>query len=143
VGQIALAVVLAQAVWRLVNAVTWYLLIPLIGRSLQGNTESVFFKGSALRPLPWENLLGMLLEFRLLVILVFYLNRRVQRNPIPPGAEDGDVDYSSDGEGSNVQGAEGNDTRSSSGESAHPRAVEGEFPLTGLGTVFSNFPFNA
>jgi large-conductance mechanosensitive channel len=83
VGQIALAVVLAQAVWRLINALTWDLIVPLIGKWLNGNTESVLFSSDSSRPLPWENLFGSLLEFVLLVIVVFYLNRWVQRKPSP------------------------------------------------------------
>ena len=63
VGQIALAVVLAEAAWRLVSSLTWYLIIPLIARGLRGNTESVLFAGSTNRPFPWENLFGSLLEF--------------------------------------------------------------------------------
>ncbi len=98
VGQIALAVVLAQAVWRLVNALTWYLFIPLISRGLRGNTESVLFSGTATRPLPWESLFGSLLEFGLLLILVFYLNRWVQRKPAPTETQNLDPEYSSTGE---------------------------------------------
>lgn len=81
VGQIALAVVLAEAAWRLVSALTWYLVMPLIARGLEGNTESVLMKGYALRSFPWENLLGSILEFASVLILVFYLNRWVQRKP--------------------------------------------------------------
>jgi hypothetical protein len=44
VGQIALAVVIAQAIWRLVNALTWYLLVPTAARMLDGNTESGAFQ---------------------------------------------------------------------------------------------------
>ena len=81
VGQIALAVVLAEAVWRLVTSLTWYLVIPLIGKSFQGHTESVLFESATKRPMPWENLFGSILEFALTVIIVFYLNRWVQRKP--------------------------------------------------------------
>ena len=87
VGQIALAVVLAQAVWRLVNALTWYLIVPLLGTWLNRNTESVLFSSASSRPLPWENLFGSLLEFVLLVIVVFYLNRWVQQKPSPAVSE--------------------------------------------------------
>jgi len=83
VGQIALAVVLAEAAWHLVSSLTWYLIIPLIGKALRGNTESVLFPSATSRPIPWENLFGSLLEFGLVVILVFYLNRWVQRRPTP------------------------------------------------------------
>ena len=110
VGQIALAVVLAQAVWRLVSALTWYLIIPLIGRLLRGNTESVLFSGTTTRPFPWESLFGSLLEFSLVVILVFYLNRWVQRRPTPVTAEDVDTLYSSTGEGVTIEEGVGGNT---------------------------------
>jgi large-conductance mechanosensitive channel len=83
VGQIALAVVLAEAVWRLVNSLTWYLIIPIIGKSFQGHTESVLFESATTHPIPWENLFGSLMEFVLTLIVVFYLNRWVQRKPAP------------------------------------------------------------
>jgi large-conductance mechanosensitive channel len=83
VGQIALAVVLAQAAWRLVTALTWYLIIPVIGKTLRGNTESVLLGGATANPFPWENLFGSLLEFGLVVILVFYLNRWIRRREKP------------------------------------------------------------
>lgn len=75
VGQIAIAVVLAQAVWRLLNALTWYLIMPIIGRFLQGQTESVLFPNSNGRPIAWENFSGSVLEFLLTIIVVFYANR--------------------------------------------------------------------
>jgi len=96
VGQIALAVVLAEAVWRLVSSLTWYLIIPLIGRSLNGHTESVLFESATRRPIPWENLFGSLMEFVLIVIVVFYLNRWIHRKP-QPTAEEIDPEYSSVG----------------------------------------------
>jgi large-conductance mechanosensitive channel len=74
VGQIVLAVVLAEAVWRLINALTWYLIIPIIGRVLEGHTESVLFEGTR-HPFPFEALSASFLEFMLTVIVVFYLNR--------------------------------------------------------------------
>jgi large-conductance mechanosensitive channel len=84
VGQIALAVVLAQAVWRLLNTLTWYLIIPLIGRALYGQTESVLFENAKRNPFGWDTLAGALLEFMLTVIVVFYLNRWIRK---PPKAE--------------------------------------------------------
>jgi large-conductance mechanosensitive channel len=81
VGQIALAVVFAETAWHFVSALTWYLVMPLIARALEGNTESVLMKGYALRSFPWENLSGSVLEFASVLILVFYLNRWVQRKP--------------------------------------------------------------
>jgi large-conductance mechanosensitive channel len=107
VGQIALAVVLAEAAWRLVTSLTWYLIIPLIGRALRGNTESVIFEKATTNPLPWESLFGSLLEFGLVVILVFYLNRWVQRKPTPPTTEDVDTESSSTGEALQVEEASG------------------------------------
>jgi large-conductance mechanosensitive channel len=82
VGQIAIAVLLAQAALRLVNALIWYFVIPVLGRALRGNTESVLFSSATAHPIPWENLFGSLLEFSATVILVFYLNRWVQRKPL-------------------------------------------------------------
>jgi large-conductance mechanosensitive channel len=98
VGQIALAVVLAQAVWRLVNSLTWYLVIPVIGKSFRGHTESVLFESATTHPIPWENLFGSLLEFVLTLIVVFYLNRWIHRRPRPPAAEESDTEYNSVGE---------------------------------------------
>jgi large-conductance mechanosensitive channel len=104
VGQIALAVVLAQAAWRLVSSLTWYLIIPLLGKSLRGNTESVLFEKATTNPFPWESLFGSLLEFGLVLILVFYLNRWVQRKPTPATTiEDIDPEYSSTGEALTVE----------------------------------------
>jgi large-conductance mechanosensitive channel len=97
VGQIALAVVLAEAVWRLLTSLTWYLVIPLIGKSFQGHTESVLFESATKRPMPWENLFGSILEFVLTVIVVFYLNRWVQRKPAPAPANV-ELEYNSVGE---------------------------------------------
>jgi large-conductance mechanosensitive channel len=107
VGQIALAVVLAQAVWRLVTALVWYAIIPVIGMSLRGNTESVVFTGATTHPFPWDNLFGSLLEFALTVILVFYLNRWVERKPSPVATEDTDPEYSSTGEALSLDEAGG------------------------------------
>jgi large-conductance mechanosensitive channel len=107
VGQIALAVVLAEAAWRLVSSLTWYLIIPLIGRALRGNTESVIFAKATTNPLPWESLFGSILEFGLVVILVFYLNRWVQRKPTPTTSDDVDIESSSTGEALPVQEASG------------------------------------
>jgi large-conductance mechanosensitive channel len=81
VGQIALAVVLAQAIWRFVSSLTWYLIIPVLGR-LQGQSESVLFSKSTARPIPLENLSGSTLEFVFTVIVVFYLNRWIHKKPI-------------------------------------------------------------
>ncbi len=98
------------AAWRLVSSLTWYLIIPLIGRGLRGNTESVLFEKAATKPLPWESLFGSLLEFGLVVILVFYLNRWVQRKPTPAITEDVDPEYSSTGEALTIEEAGGENT---------------------------------
>ena len=79
VWQIALAVVLAQAVWRLLNAFTWYVLVPIIAKAMTGRTESVLFESAARVAFPWESIIGSLLEFTLTVILVFYLNRWIKK----------------------------------------------------------------
>jgi large-conductance mechanosensitive channel len=97
VGQIALAVVLAEAVWRLVNSLTWYLMIPLIGRLFQGHTESVLFESATTHPIPWENLFGSLMEFLLTLIVVFYLNRWIHRKPGSSGATKPEMEYDSAG----------------------------------------------
>jgi large-conductance mechanosensitive channel len=94
VGQIALAVVLAEAVWRLVNSLTWYLIIPLIGRAFQGHAESVMFESATRHPMPLENLFGSMLEFLLTVITVFYLNRWIHRKPREATVEDIGTEYS-------------------------------------------------
>jgi large-conductance mechanosensitive channel len=105
VGQIALAVVLAEAVWRLVTSLTWYLIIPLIGKSLDGHTESVLFETATRRPIPWENLFGSILEFVLTVIVVFYLNRWIHRKPLPE-TEETEPEYSSVAEAVSVSEGE-------------------------------------
>ena len=84
VGQIALAVVLAEAVWRLVSAFTWYLIVPVIGKFLHGQTESVLFQAPSNTPIRWDTLFGSLLEFLLVVIMVVFLNRWIQRKPARP-----------------------------------------------------------
>jgi large-conductance mechanosensitive channel len=94
VGQIAIAVVLAEAAWKLVSSLTWYLILPMIARALRGNTESVLFSKST-STIRWDNLVGSLLEFGLTVILVFYLNRWVKGRPSPTAAE---TEFSSSGD---------------------------------------------
>jgi large-conductance mechanosensitive channel len=81
VGQIALAVVLAEAIWRLVSSLTWYLIIPAIGKFHHGQTESVLFRSATNSPIRWDTLFGSLLEFVLVVIVVIFLNRWVNRKP--------------------------------------------------------------
>jgi large-conductance mechanosensitive channel len=84
VGQIALAVLLAEAALRLVTALTWYLIIPVIGKFLRGQTESVLFQAASTNPIGWDTLFGSMLEFVLVVIVVLFLNRWIQRKPSYP-----------------------------------------------------------
>ena len=96
VGQIALAVVLAEAVWRLVNAFTWFLIMPILSRFV-GETGSVLARQSSGRPISWENLFGSILEFLLTVIVVFYANRWIHIKPHSP-EDDAEPEYSLVGE---------------------------------------------
>ena len=75
VGQIALAVVLAEECIRFLSAIVWYLIIPLVSNALQGHTESVLFPSQQHRSFPWIQLLGATLEFITAVVFVFYVNR--------------------------------------------------------------------
>lgn len=76
VGQIALAVVLAEACIRFLNALTWFLVIPIISALLQGHTESVLFNSKP--AFPWQQLFGSCLEFTFAIIFVFYVNRWIK-----------------------------------------------------------------
>jgi hypothetical protein len=72
VGQIALAVVLAEECIRFLSAIVWYLIIPAISTVLEGHTDSVIIPGPAAhRSFPWVQLLGSTLEFITAVIFVF------------------------------------------------------------------------
>jgi large-conductance mechanosensitive channel len=79
VGQIALAVLLAQAALQLITTLTWYLIIPAFAKLLRGQTESVLFEKSADSPVHWDTVFGSVLIFLLVLILVLYLNRWIQR----------------------------------------------------------------
>jgi large-conductance mechanosensitive channel len=79
VGQIALAVLLAQATLQLITTLTWYLVIPVFAKVLRGQTESILFEKSAVSPIAWETVFGSTLVFLLVLILVLYLNRWIQR----------------------------------------------------------------
>jgi hypothetical protein len=70
----------------------------------------VLFTGATTHPFPWDNLFASLLEFALTVILVFYLNRWIQRKPAPVTAEDADPEYSLTGEALSVEEAVGRKT---------------------------------
>ena len=74
VGQIALAIVLAEAC--ILNSLLWYAVVPAIAWILQGHTESVMFRDHLV--FPWERLFGSLLEFLLALIFVFYANRWIR-----------------------------------------------------------------
>lgn len=80
-GQIALAVILAEACLRFLNALTWFLVVPIIAIVLKGHTESVLFETQTRAPFPWQPLLGSLLDFAIALIFVFYLNRWIHRAP--------------------------------------------------------------
>jgi large-conductance mechanosensitive channel len=82
VGQIALAVVLAEACIRFLNSLIWFLLVPFIASLLQGHTESVLFRDKLV--FPWEQLFGSLLEFILAIVFVFYANRWIQGSLAKP-----------------------------------------------------------
>jgi large-conductance mechanosensitive channel len=99
VGQIALAVVLAQAVWRFIGSLVWYVIIPVIDKLVNTATDSVMFQ-RATRPFPWENLLGSLAEFLLSVVVVFYLNRwihGIRHRSVPLASQKPEPEYSSVG----------------------------------------------
>jgi large-conductance mechanosensitive channel len=86
VGQIALAVVLAEACIRFLNSLIWFLVVPGIAWLLQGHTESVLFRDRLV--VPWEQLFGSFLEFILAIIFVFYANRWIRGSlPKPRSVE--------------------------------------------------------
>jgi large-conductance mechanosensitive channel len=73
IGQIALAIVLAEACIRYLNALVWYLVLPIISNVLKDQTESVLFKSE--RTFPWDRLFASTLEILAAIIFVFYANR--------------------------------------------------------------------
>jgi large-conductance mechanosensitive channel len=73
IGQIALAVVLAEACIRYLSALVWYLIIPVISNLLENHTESVIFANR--RSFPWEQLAGSTIEFATVLIFVYFVNR--------------------------------------------------------------------
>jgi large-conductance mechanosensitive channel len=77
IGQIALAVVLAEACIRFISSLVWYLIIPAIANLLETHTDSVLFKNR--RSLPWEQLIGNTLEFVTVIVFVYYANRWIYR----------------------------------------------------------------
>src|SRR5580700_9341486 len=78
-GQIALAVILAEACLRFLNALTWFLVVPIIAMVMKGHSESVLFERQTRAPFPWQPLFGSLLDFTIALIFVFYLNRWIHR----------------------------------------------------------------
>jgi large-conductance mechanosensitive channel len=80
-GQIALAVILAEACLRFLNALTWFLVVPIIAAGLKGHTESVLFETQTRAPFPWQPLFGSTLDFAIALIFVFYLNRWIHHAP--------------------------------------------------------------
>jgi len=82
IGQIALAVILAESCIRYLSALVWYLIIPIISNVLATHTESVLF--STRRNFPWEMLIGNTIEFATAIIFVFYANRWIYRLSKPP-----------------------------------------------------------
>jgi large-conductance mechanosensitive channel len=103
VGQIALAVVLAESCIRFLYALTWFLVVPTISSLVAGHSESVLFRTNTV--FPWQQLFGSCLEFALAIIFVFYVNRwirgtlprpRVLQEPsvlVPPVQEHDNVTY--------------------------------------------------
>jgi len=73
IGQIALAVVLAEECIRYLNALVWYLIVPAIANVLKSHTESVLFQSR--RGFVWEPIAGATIELMAAVIFVFYVNR--------------------------------------------------------------------
>jgi large-conductance mechanosensitive channel len=82
IGWIAIAIILAQAILRLMSGVTYYFIVPVLGRMFGGNSDSVLFKGTS-DPLPFPKLFGTLLEFGLTIVVVFYLNLWALGKPLP------------------------------------------------------------
>jgi large-conductance mechanosensitive channel len=73
IGQIALAVVLAEACIRYLNSLVWYLVIPIISNVLANHTESVLLENR--RKFPLEQLAGNTLDFAAALIFVYFANR--------------------------------------------------------------------
>lgn len=90
IGQIALAVILAEACIRYLNALVWYVVIPAISNVLATHTESVLFENR--RHLQWEQIAGNTLDFAVALIFVYFANRWIYNQSRPrrsePGADD-------------------------------------------------------
>jgi len=86
IGQIALAVVLAEESIRYLNTLVWYLIIPIIANVLQTHTESVLFQTR--HSFNWDPLAGATIEFLTAIVFVFYVNRLIHgRNKPRPREE--------------------------------------------------------
>ena len=77
IGQIALAVILAESCIRCLSSLVWYLIIPAISNVLATHAESVLFSHN--RSFPWEPLAGATIEFATALVFVFYANRWIYR----------------------------------------------------------------
>ncbi|HTA25114.1 MAG TPA: hypothetical protein VK763_16390 [Terriglobales bacterium] len=89
VGQIALAVVLAEACISFLNSLVWFLVLPIISSLMKGHTESVLFETKP--TFPFERLFAAILEFGAAIIFVFYVNRWIhptRPKPIISGEQD-------------------------------------------------------
>jgi large-conductance mechanosensitive channel len=85
IGQIALAVVLAEECIRYLNTLVWYMIIPAVANVLQTHTESVLFQTRS--RFNWELLAGATIEFFTAIIFVFYVNRLVHGRNKPRSRE--------------------------------------------------------
>jgi large-conductance mechanosensitive channel len=85
IGQIALAVVLAEACIRYLSALVWYLIIPLIANLLENHSESVIF--ASRRSFPLEQLAGSTIEFATVLVFVYFVNRWIYNLSRPRRAE--------------------------------------------------------
>ena len=93
IGQIALAVVLAQACIRFLNALVWYFVIPVISNALNGHTESVLFKER--RTFAWEPLMGNFIDFAVALAFVYFANRWIMNSASRPPGVNGQTSESS------------------------------------------------
>jgi large-conductance mechanosensitive channel len=91
VGQVALAVVLAEACLHFLNALLWFLILPAISGAMNGHSESVLFQTKPV--VPWERLFASVLEFILAIIFVFYAHRWIRGSSSTP-SEHPEVDSS-------------------------------------------------
>jgi large-conductance mechanosensitive channel len=85
IGQIALAVVLAESCIRYLNSLVWYLVIPIISNVLANHTESVLLENR--RKFPWEQLAGNTLDFAAALIFVYFANRWIYNLSRPRPSE--------------------------------------------------------